>query len=142
MAGHRRPQSGRELDLTGLPNRALLTDRLLHSLARSRSRGSRVGVMFFDIDHLKVVNDSLGHTFGDDLLRGADERIAGAIRAGDTVARFGGDEFVVVCDDESAADIRRPSDGWPRHRHCTAPSRGKSSPSTTSQSWTSRRVRW
>ena len=85
--------------LTGLPNRALLTDRLIHSLAGSRRRGTQVGVIFLDVDHFKVVNDSLGHTSGDVLLQQAAERIASAIRPGDTVARFGGDEFVVVCDD-------------------------------------------
>jgi len=87
--------------LTGLPNRVLLTDRLVHGLAGSRRRGSRLGVMFVDIDHFKAVNDSLGHTIGDDLLARAAERISAAIRPGDTVARFGGDEFVVVCDDVS-----------------------------------------
>ena len=85
--------------LTGLPNRALLTDRLIHGLAGTRRRGTRLGVMFLDVDHFKVVNDSLGHGFGDALLRQAAERIRHAIRASDTVARFGGDEFVIVCDD-------------------------------------------
>ena len=90
--------------LTGLPNRALLTDRLVHGLAGSRRRGSQLGVIFVDIDRLKEVNDSLGHTAGDQVLRFSAERIAAAIRPGDTVARFGGDEFVVVCDDVSARE--------------------------------------
>jgi diguanylate cyclase (GGDEF)-like protein/PAS domain S-box-containing protein len=87
--------------LTGLPNRALLTDRLTQGLAGSRRRGSQLAVMFLDVDNFKMVNDSLGHTSGDELLTLAGERIGRAIRAGDTVARFGGDEFVVVCDDVS-----------------------------------------
>jgi diguanylate cyclase (GGDEF)-like protein/PAS domain S-box-containing protein len=89
--------------LTGLPNRALLADRLVHGLAGSRRRGSQLGVMFLDVDHFKVINDLLGHTRGDELLLQAAGRIARAIRPGDTVARFGGDEFVVVCDDVSVA---------------------------------------
>ena len=85
--------------LTGLPNRVLLTDRLIHGLAGTRRRGTRLGVMFLDVDHFKVVNDSLGHGFGDSLLCQAAARIRAAIRSSDTVARFGGDEFVIVCDD-------------------------------------------
>ncbi|HEX3087629.1 MAG TPA: PAS domain S-box protein, partial [Ilumatobacteraceae bacterium] len=91
--------------LTGLPNRALLTDRLIHGLARTRRNGSQLAVMFLDIDQFKMVNDSLGHSAGDDLLRHAAAQIEEALRPGDTVARFGGDEFVVVCDDVSVLEI-------------------------------------
>jgi diguanylate cyclase (GGDEF)-like protein/PAS domain S-box-containing protein len=85
--------------LTGLANRALLNDRLVHSLAGSRRRRSQLGVLFLDVDHFKGVNDSLGHSVGDAFLRLTADRISEAIRPGDTVARVGGDEFVVVCDD-------------------------------------------
>jgi diguanylate cyclase (GGDEF)-like protein/PAS domain S-box-containing protein len=91
--------------LTGLPNRMLLADRLVHGLGGSRRRGSQLGVMFLDVDHFKIVNDSLGHPSGDDLLRLAADRISRTIRSGDTVARFGGDEFVIVCDNISAIEI-------------------------------------
>jgi len=93
--------------LTGLANRALLTDRLTQALARTRtrSRTSVVGVIFLDLDRFKVVNDTLGHGAGDDLLRRVAARIGGAIRVTDTVARFGGDEFVIVCDDASVLEI-------------------------------------
>jgi diguanylate cyclase (GGDEF)-like protein/PAS domain S-box-containing protein len=84
--------------LTGLPNRLMLTDRLEQGLARLR-RGDRMfGVLFVDLDRFKAVNDTLGHTVGDQLLVEAAARIQTAVREIDTVARLGGDEFVVLCE--------------------------------------------
>ena len=84
--------------ITGLPNRVLLKDRLGQAIQRSRRDHRSMTVMFLDIDHFKVINDSMGHESGDRMLAGIGDRLRGAIRAGDTVARFGGDEFVVVCE--------------------------------------------
>ncbi len=89
--------------VTGLPNRRLLTERLDQALESAARRGTRVGVLFFDIDHFKLVNDSLGHPSGDLVLAELAQRLGRAVREGDTLARFGGDEFVVVCED--VADI-------------------------------------
>jgi diguanylate cyclase (GGDEF)-like protein len=94
--------------LTGLPNRALLDDRLGQAIAGSRRTGSILAVLFVDLDGFKVVNDLFGHHVGDELLCQMADRLANARRQSDTVARFGGDEFVVVCPDikTSAAACR------------------------------------
>ncbi len=85
--------------LTGLPNRVLFADRLTQSLGRLERQPGTIAVMFVDVDHFKVINDSLGHDQGDRLLVMMAERLASAVRPGDTVARFGGDEFVILCED-------------------------------------------
>jgi diguanylate cyclase (GGDEF)-like protein len=82
--------------LTGLANRALLTDRLEHALTQRQAEWEPVAVIFLDLDGFKGVNDSVGHETGDRVLVEAAYRISGSLRVGDTVARFGGDEFVIV----------------------------------------------
>jgi len=82
--------------LTGLANRRLLLDHLDHALLQADRNGSQVGVLFCDIDRFKVVNDNLGHQVGDELLRVIGDRLRRAVRAGDTLSRFGGDEFVIL----------------------------------------------
>lgn len=84
--------------LTRLPNRTLLNARLEAALARSRASQRRVAVMFIDLDNFKTVNDSMGHSAGDELLRTVAERLVSALRPADTASRLGGDEFVVVCE--------------------------------------------
>jgi diguanylate cyclase (GGDEF)-like protein len=85
--------------LTGLPNRALFTDRLQHALTQGRRRGSTCGVIFLDLDRFKTVNDSLGHGAGDELLGVVARRIDESLRSADTAARLGGDEFAVLLED-------------------------------------------
>jgi diguanylate cyclase (GGDEF)-like protein/PAS domain S-box-containing protein len=118
--------------LTGLPNRTLFMDRVAHALASAQRTRRPLAVLFCDIDRFKVVNDSLGHTAGDALLFAVASRYRSALRATDTVARFGGDEFVVLAEDlasdadavvvaeKLAASLRDPVPLGPQEIHVTA----------------------
>jgi diguanylate cyclase (GGDEF)-like protein/PAS domain S-box-containing protein len=91
--------------LTGLPNRLLLVDRLRNAIARGlRHDGPPPVVMFLDLDRFKLVNDSLGHGAGDELLMGVADRLRAVVRTTDTLSRFGGDEFVILCEGMASQD--------------------------------------
>lgn len=95
-------------DLTGLPNRAFMMQRLEHALARNDRAGKLLGALYVDLDGFKEVNDSLGHHAGDQLLAAVGSRIADVLRSSDTLARMAGDEFVVLCEeleDETQAQL-------------------------------------
>ena len=93
--------------LTSMPNRALFMDRLSHALTRTERRGEQLAVLFLDLDRFKVVNDSLGHSVGDQLLVGVSQRLAACLRPEDTIARLGGDEFAILLED--VKDDRGPT---------------------------------
>lgn len=82
--------------LTGLPNRALFNDRLALAIAQAERKRQKLAVMLLDLDHFKGINDTLGHSAGDQLLQAVAERLTGLLRKGDTVARLGGDEFMLM----------------------------------------------
>jgi len=93
--------------LTGLPNRALFHDRLSNTISNARRENDRLSVLFLDLDRFKVVNDTLGHSVGDELLKQVANRLRSCLREGDTVARLGGDEFIVLLPNINSDDIAR-----------------------------------
>jgi diguanylate cyclase (GGDEF)-like protein/PAS domain S-box-containing protein len=93
--------------LTGLANRALLVDRLGSALRRAERTGRWPALLFLDLDRFKVINDSLGHHVGDELLMIVAHRLSAELRASDTAARLGGDEFVALCEDLDAEEARQ-----------------------------------
>ena len=97
--------------LTGLPNRALFKDRLKLSIPQARRRSQMLAVMFLDLDRFKLVNDTLGHVRGDELLQGVAKRLISCMREGDTIARVGGDEFMILIPQlADRDDVRRTAE--------------------------------
>ncbi|MGL6111960.1 MAG: diguanylate cyclase domain-containing protein, partial [Rubrivivax sp.] len=91
--------------LTQLPNRMLLLDRCSHAMASAKRRGSRLALLFLDLDQFKPINDSLGHALGDEVLKTVAQRLSCAVREADTVSRYGGDEFLILL-----SDVSQPAD--------------------------------
>jgi diguanylate cyclase (GGDEF)-like protein/PAS domain S-box-containing protein len=89
--------------LTGLPNRVVFTDRLQVALSRAKRNQVRLAVLLLDLDRFKDINDTLGHTVGDQLLQAVGNRLPGLLRSSDTVARLGGDEFIILLPDIAQA---------------------------------------
>ena len=103
--------------LTGLPNRNLFRDRLSQAMARARRDGTLVGLMFFDLDRFKQINDTLGHGTGDRVLQVVAGRLKEHLREVDTISRLGGDEFTLIV--EGAADPRAACPWWREKVHET-----------------------
>jgi len=91
--------------LTNLPNRALFQDRLANTISNARREDDKLAVLFLDLDRFKVVNDTLGHSVGDELLKQVGIRLKSCLREGDTVARLGGDEFIVLLPNVESAKV-------------------------------------
>ncbi len=92
-------------ELTGLPNRSLLVDRLKHAVSQAKRQKQKLAILFIDLDNFKNINDSLGHDVGDTLLKQATERLQRCVRDSDTLARLGGDEFVAVLVDVELPEV-------------------------------------
>jgi two-component system CheB/CheR fusion protein len=92
-------------ELTGLPNRMLFNDRLKMAISKSERNQARLAVLFVDVDNFKLINDTMGHDVGDILIKQVAESLKVCIRAGDTVSRFGGDEFTIICETEGASEV-------------------------------------
>jgi diguanylate cyclase (GGDEF)-like protein/PAS domain S-box-containing protein len=101
--------------LTGLPNRSLFMDRLSMALHQAQRSGQRVGLMFIDLDGFKLINDTLGHEAGDELLKAVARRVSDCVRSSDTFARLGGDEFVLLLPNAVPDDVLARLIGRLRH---------------------------
>ena len=105
--------------LTGLPNRTNVEEQLARDLARATREGGSVAALYLDLDHFKLVNDSLGHAAGDQVLVEVARRIRGVTRAGDLLARLGGDEFMLVCPGLDASGAEAVADARSSTRSTT-----------------------